>query len=345
MPVVARRFRPEISEAEPAGELLAGIVAVPAPAAGRIGAGGIPEPAYQPPRLRELMAHPGRHDRVAAGHRQPGQRVGQRPAGIRRLTHDLTGVSGAGDALQPPAYRRACLGVRRASRAAKPGEEIVECAACAFRLRRGQPMPRCQQAGIGLPQRFQFVAEDLQRKTGVELRVVHPPALEPTVLVVFDEVVIGIAGKGERAEHQGVQGRELQQPQTGIGRREVGQVEGDQVVAQHEGRPIGESRPAWPGPRADRRRNAPGAGRYPARTAPKAWMRPSSLPTSRSSERQRSEMVALSASGAALRLWIVARSRLHAGRQAVGRRRVVVLVLDLRVSQGGSPGVRYRPKR
>ena len=36
---------------------------------------------YQPPRLRELMAHPGRHDRVAAGHRQPGQRVGQRPAG------------------------------------------------------------------------------------------------------------------------------------------------------------------------------------------------------------------------------------------------------------------------
>ena len=57
---------------------------------------------------------------------------------------------------------------------------------------------------------------------------------------MFDEVVIGIAGKGERAEHQGVHRRELQQPQVGFGRREVGQVEGDQVVAQHEGRPIGE---------------------------------------------------------------------------------------------------------
>ena len=100
-PVSSWRFRPEISEAEPAGELLAGIVVVPAPAAGGIGAGGIPEPANQPPRLGELIAHPGRHDRVAAGHRQPSQRVGQRPAGIRRLTHSLAGVSGAGGALQP----------------------------------------------------------------------------------------------------------------------------------------------------------------------------------------------------------------------------------------------------
>ena len=57
---------------------------------------------------------------------------------------------------------------------------------------------------------------------------------------MLDEVVIGIAGKGEGAEHQGVHRRELQQPQIGLRRRKVGQVERDQVVAQNEGRPVGE---------------------------------------------------------------------------------------------------------
>ena len=239
-PVGSLRFRPEAPEIEPAGEFLAGIVPFPAPGAGRIGAGGVPEPTHQPPGFRELVAHPGRHHRVAPRHRQPCQRVGQRPARPVRFRHDSTAVGRAGGICQPPPYRRERLGIRRAAQAANLGEKIVEGAARALRLGRGQPVPRRQQVRRGFPQRLPLVAEDIQRETGVEFRIVYSPALESAVLVVLDQVMIGIAGKGEGAEPQRIQRREFQQPQVRLRRGQMGQVEGNQVVAQNERRPVGE---------------------------------------------------------------------------------------------------------
>ena len=83
--VVARRLGTETLEAEPAGQLPPGVVPFPAPCAAGIVAGGVPQPANQAPRLGKLVADPGRHDRVAAGHREPRQRVGERPATAGRL--------------------------------------------------------------------------------------------------------------------------------------------------------------------------------------------------------------------------------------------------------------------
>ncbi len=148
-PVVAHRFRAEIVEAEPAREFLRRIVAFPAPAAGGIGAGSVPELAYQAARLRELVAYPGRHDRIAARHRQPCQCIGQRPPVGRGFRRDLTALSGAGGAFKPLADRGEGLGVRGAARGAKLGEEIVEGAVLALRFRRAQPMPRRQQVRCG----------------------------------------------------------------------------------------------------------------------------------------------------------------------------------------------------
>ena len=66
------------------------------------------------------------------------------------------------------------------------------------------------------------------------------PRWSRPVLVVLDQVMIGIAGKGEGAEPQRIQRREFQQPQVRLRRGQMGQVEGNQVVAQNERRPVGE---------------------------------------------------------------------------------------------------------
>ena len=53
--------------------------------------------------------------------------------------------------------------------------------------------------GCGLRQGLALVAEELQRQTGIELGIIHPAAFETPVLIVLDEPVVGVAGKGERA--------------------------------------------------------------------------------------------------------------------------------------------------
>ena len=84
-----------------------------------------------------------------------------------------------------------------------------------------------------------LIAEDVEREPGVELRVVHPPPLELTVLVVLDEVVVGIAGEGERVQPQRVDRGKAKQPEVGLGGGELRQVEEDQVVAQNEPGAVG----------------------------------------------------------------------------------------------------------
>ena len=75
--VVRRRFGTKTAEAEPALQFLSGVMPLPAPAAGRIAASRVSKAVHQPSGLRELMADPGRHHRVAAGHGEPRQGVGQ----------------------------------------------------------------------------------------------------------------------------------------------------------------------------------------------------------------------------------------------------------------------------
>ena len=100
-------------------------------------------------------------------------------------------------------------------------------------------MPGRQQVGSRSAQCLPLVGEEVQGKTGVELGIVDPPALESAVLIVFDQVVIRIAGKREGAETQRVHRGQSQQPQVGLRRFEVRQVESDQVVTENERRAFG----------------------------------------------------------------------------------------------------------
>ena len=139
-PVRARRLGAETLEAEPAGELPPGVVPFPAPRTVRVAAGSVPQPANKPSCLRELVADPGRHDRVAARYREPRESVGEGPALAGCVRHDLGGAGQAGVAHQLALDRCAGLGVGGSRRPAKPREEIVE-PGLVFPCRR-QPVPR-----------------------------------------------------------------------------------------------------------------------------------------------------------------------------------------------------------
>ena len=64
-----------------------------------------------------------------------------------------------------------------------------------------------QQIGAVLGEFSEFcelVSQDGENKAGIEFRVAGLPGLEPSVLIVLDQVVIRVAGKSERVEPEGV---------------------------------------------------------------------------------------------------------------------------------------------
>ena len=63
-------------------------------------------------------------------------------------------------------------------------------------------MPSEQQIRGSFAQGLVLIAKDVQRESGIELGIVHPPVLELPVLVVLDQVVVGVAGEGQGIEPQ-----------------------------------------------------------------------------------------------------------------------------------------------
>jgi len=82
--------------------------------------------------------------------------------------------------------------------------------------------------------------KNLQGQTGVQFWIVQLPALELAVLIVFDEMMVRIAGKSQWIEQQSIHHRQFEQAQIGFGRRQVRRVEGDQIVTEQEGAAFGE---------------------------------------------------------------------------------------------------------
>ena len=225
------RLGPEIVEAEPAGQLPAGVVSLPAPLAVVAGAGGVAQHSDQSTGAGELMAHPGRHDGVASGHRQPRQRVGQLPRapfGICQRRCSLGPARRSGEATFDGRVR---LGIGWPRRLAQVGEEVIEPRAV---VRASEPVPGGDQVGIRLPEGPLLVGEDLQRQPGVQFGVVEAAPPKRTVLVVLHQVVVRIAGKRQGIEAQRVYCWHPQQPEVGVGGSQVGQVKVDEVVAQQE---------------------------------------------------------------------------------------------------------------
>ena len=223
-------FRAKTVEAEQSLEFLVDVVPFPAPGAGGIRAGCVPKPAHQYPGFGELVSDPGWHDRVAPGHGQPCQRISERPPVLRSVRQDVLALGATRLAGKLGAYCALRVGVRRSGRLAQRREARVESRS--VRVRRAQPVPCGQQIGRGFPERCLLVLQDAQRQPRVQFRVVAPSAFELSVLIMLDQVVVGISGKGEGIEPQRVHRGEPQQSKIGLRRFEVGEIERDEIVAQ-----------------------------------------------------------------------------------------------------------------
>ena len=235
--IIAGWLGAEIVKAEPPGQLPAGVVPLSAPAAAGVRAGVIAQAADQAASLGELVTHPGRHDGVAPGHRQPRQRVGQFPAVPSGILGCPLRRGPAGCPVETSLDDRVRLRLGGPRRLPYLREEPVEPHAA---IRRSQPVPGSEQVRRCLAESLLLIGEHLQRQAGVQVGVVEPSPPELSVLIMLDQVVIGIAGEGQGVEPERVHRRQLQQTQGGIGGPQVGQVEIDQVVPQQEVGVIGQ---------------------------------------------------------------------------------------------------------
>ena len=93
-------------------------------------------------------------------------------------------------------------------------------------------MPGSQQFGRRTAQLLLLVVEDLQGKSGIQFGVVDPPTFELSVLVVLDQVVIGVARECQWIKPERVHRRQPQQSEAGTDSLQIGQVEIDQIVAE-----------------------------------------------------------------------------------------------------------------
>ena len=98
-------------------------------------------------------------------------------------------------------------------------------------------MEGCQQIGVvssEFPQLGQLVSEDGEHEPSVDFGVAGAPGLETPVLIVLDQAVIRVAGKGERVEPEGVDRGLCEKLQTGTCISQIGQIVLDHVVSDHE---------------------------------------------------------------------------------------------------------------
>ena len=95
-------------------------------------------------------------------------------------------------------------------------------------------MPGSQQVGRRVRQDLNLVVEHLQRQPGVQFRVVDTPTPQPSILIMLNQMVIGVTRKRQRIEHKRVHHGEPQQPQTRVRRFQVRQIEADQIMPQEK---------------------------------------------------------------------------------------------------------------
>ena len=91
-----------------------------------------------------------------------------------------------------------------------------------------------------LRERGDLALKHLKDETGVKLRIVDMSSLQPAVLIVLDQVVIGVLWEGEWVEPQRIDRRLANDHEFGRSLRQVVQVEVNDVVPEQEVRRAGE---------------------------------------------------------------------------------------------------------
>ena len=173
------------------------------------------------------MVDIGRDGGVSARDRKPAKEPCERKRAGLRIRY----LSSPGRAAVPRELREDCvprLGIIRGGGASNEGKEIVE--PCMPGRTRQEPVPAREELRVRLRESAARVGQELERRAGIEQRIVLLVPGKSRGLVVLDEPVIGIPGKCERAQVQGVDGLEAKERKTWIEPRENLEIVGDEVV-------------------------------------------------------------------------------------------------------------------
>ena len=170
-------------------------------------AGGIAQASDHAGRVRELHPHPWRHDGITTRDRDPRHRIGQWPAlhGRADVFQDSVQGLGAGVPRQHPCDGVLCLGRRGRSAPPDMAEHRVE--PCGLRPAGGQEViggDHMRRPSVEGAERLHLVAQHVEDQTGICLRVIHMARQQAPVVIMFDEVVIWVAGKRQGVEPQRV---------------------------------------------------------------------------------------------------------------------------------------------
>ena len=181
------------------------------------------------------MPNPGWHHGVFARHRDPGERVSERPAGSPRFRDRQLDLVGAGPARENLSDR--ALRLRGARPWRIPCQPEDRFKSLRLLARSCEPVEGRQQFGVvscEFLELRELVSQNGEDEPGIEFRVAGPPGLEPPVLVVLDQAVIRVAGEGERIEPERVERGLRQDAQVCPCISQMGQIVVDHVVAENE---------------------------------------------------------------------------------------------------------------
>jgi hypothetical protein len=81
-----------------------------------------------------------------------------------------------------------------------------------------------------------LVIEYLQRQARIQLRIVASPSAELPVLIMLDEVVVGIPRECKGIQTKRINPGKLEEPQVRSRRFEMRYIEADQIVAEQKRR-------------------------------------------------------------------------------------------------------------
>lgn len=178
------------------------------------------------------MHYPRRYHRATARDGEPCQCIGERPAHALDTREQCVRERRATSPGQPSGDQRLRFFCTRPIVLAQFTEEPIKRRVAVRSVRRAEKVPGTQQIGVCVPKSRALVLKETERNSRIEHRVVPLRAKEPGILIVLDEMVIGVGGEGEWVQTQRVDDRQAQQRQVRAGCFDGAKVVLDDVVAQ-----------------------------------------------------------------------------------------------------------------
>src|SRR5690606_2365874 len=197
-------------KAKPARQCLHWIVLLTTPGAAGGSAIAVTQVPHDQRSLTELRPPPRRHNGLATSDHDPRQGICHRPAELRTCptAQRLVDPLSAGTVIQQTRKGGARLGTPGSTDTPYLPKHRIEAVRILHSGRQKMENSDGVRTILILPrQRVKLIAQHLKHEPCVLFRIFDMTGLQTPVMIVFDEMVVGIARKGERVQPQGIDRR------------------------------------------------------------------------------------------------------------------------------------------